>query len=490
MGEHGTGRSADRWAAFRFSVIGPLLAAPPRPGELAAALGRLSETSWRHPITGEAVRFGVSTLERWYYAARNAGVDPVGKLRRRRRCDAGRVRRVSSALALAIEKQHREHPGWSYRLHVDNLEVVVKTEPDLGPLPSYATLLRYMKSRGLMRDPRRRRRTPGAERAARRLERLEVRSFESDHVNALWHADFHHGSRHVLTTRGEWKKPILLGVLDDRSRLACHLQWYFEETAETFVHGLVQAIQKRGLPRSLMTDNGSPMLAAEVTRGLTVLGIVHETTLPDSPYQNGKQESLWATVEGRLMAMLEGVAEPTLELLNEATCAWSELDYNRRVHSELGTTPLARWLAGPEVGRPAPSSDDLRQAFRAETMRIQRRSDGTIRLAGRRFEVPGRFRLLSRLHVRWARWDLRSIDLVDPGSGTILCPLYPLDRSRHADGRRRRREDAPLGIEATPAPSGVAPLLRQLLEEYAATGLPPAYLPMTDPEHDREEPES
>jgi len=27
------------------------------------------------------------------------------------------------------------------------------------------------------------------------------------------------------------------------------------------------------------------------------------------------------------------------------------------------------------------------------------------------------------------------------------------------------------------APSGMAPLLRQLLREYAATGLPPAYIP-------------
>ncbi|MGH8848101.1 MAG: hypothetical protein ACREXQ_12810, partial [Polaromonas sp.] len=42
----------------------------------------------------------------------------------------------------------------------------------------------------------------------------------------LWHLDFHHGSRKVLTRQGEWVTPMLLGVLDDRSRLVCHLQWY------------------------------------------------------------------------------------------------------------------------------------------------------------------------------------------------------------------------------------------------------------------------
>ena len=29
-----------------------------------------------------------------------------------------------------------------------------------------------------------------------------------------------------------------------------------------------------------------------------------------------------------------------------------------------------------------------------------------------------------------------------------------------------------------PPPSGIAPLLRELMNEYAATGLPPAYVPM------------
>jgi hypothetical protein len=46
------------------------------------------------------------------------------------------------------------------------------------------------------------------------------------------------------------------------------------------------------------------------------LGILHEPTLPYSPYQNAKQESFRGTLEGRLMAMLKGVQELTLERLN------------------------------------------------------------------------------------------------------------------------------------------------------------------------------
>lgn len=78
----------ERWARLRFAIIGPLLAAPPPNGELQAALARLAAKTWRHPITGLDVRFGVSTLERWYYAAR-AAPDPVAVLRNRVRANRG-----------------------------------------------------------------------------------------------------------------------------------------------------------------------------------------------------------------------------------------------------------------------------------------------------------------------------------------------------------------------------------------------------------------
>ena len=64
--------------------------------------------------------------------------------------------------------------------------------------------------------------------------------------------------------------------------------------------------------------------------GTCPLGILHQTTLPYSPYQNAKQEAFWGPVEGRLMAMFKGVADLTLAMLNEATQAWAEFDHNRK----------------------------------------------------------------------------------------------------------------------------------------------------------------
>jgi hypothetical protein len=293
----------------------------------------------------------------------------------------------------------------------------------------------------------------------------------------------------VLNPAGQWLRPIALGVLDDHSRLCCHVQWYLSETAEDLVHGLSQAIQKRGLPRAPLTDNGSAMAAEEVGEGLLRLGIVHERTLPYSPYQNGKQEAFWGTLEGRLLNMLDGVAELTLDLLIEATQAWAEVEYNRAEHRETSCSPVERFARAPDVLRESPSSESRRDAFRLETKRSRRRSDGTISLDGVRFEIPARYRHFREVSVRYARWDLCRVDVVDPRSGLILTPIYPLDKSANADGRRAVIEPG----DTAPVPEGrrrttgeLPPLLRSILQEYSATGMPPAYLPKTPLSHDGE----
>jgi transposase InsO family protein len=462
------------------------LSSPPARGEIKAAIRLLAAKTWTHPVTGREARFSAVTIERWYYRARREKDDPVGVLRRAVRKDCGKVS-LAAVLAAHLFRQHREHPHWSYQLHYDNLAARVKADPSLGPLRSYSTVRRYMQTHGLLRQPRPTPKgRPGEARAAERRQRREIRSYEAEYVGSLWHLDFHHGSLKVLTHRGQWQRPIALGILDDHSRLCCHLQWYLSETAEDLVHGLSQAIQKRGLPRALLTDNGPAMVAEEVTEGLLRLGIVHEKTLPYSPYQNGKQECFWATLEGRLMEMLGGVTELSLEFLNEATQAWVEIEYNRRAHRDISCSPVERFAQASDVLRTSPSSNALREAFRLQTSRRQRTSDGTISLEGVRFEVPARYRQFRNVSVRYARWDLSRVDLVDPRSGTILAPIYPLDRRANADGERLLFEPDPPAVAASDnkrhenheqQAEELPPLLKRILAEYSATGTPPAYLP-------------
>jgi putative transposase len=98
----------DRWARLRFAIIGPLLAAPPAKGELQDALRAMSRRTWTHPTNGKPIRFGKSTLERWFYAARRAHQDPVAVLKTRIRSDAGRHRVLSQTLIEALHAQYRQ----------------------------------------------------------------------------------------------------------------------------------------------------------------------------------------------------------------------------------------------------------------------------------------------------------------------------------------------------------------------------------------------
>lgn len=357
-------RSTERWAHFRFSVIGAILAAPPDPGQLQAQLQELAAKKWRHPISGQWTVLGLSTIERWYYKALRAKSGPVEVLQRKIRSDHGGHPSLNPKLIELLTLQYRQHPSWSYQLHYDNLKVLAERHPDAAPMPACVSVRRYMKGHGLFKRPRRGPvHSPGAQVAERRYEAREVRSYESEYVNGLWHLDFHHGSLRVLLPDGRWIYPILLGILDDHSRLCCHLQWYLAEGARELCHGLCQAFQKRDLPRALLFDNGSAMIAQETEQGLARLGVLSENTLPFSPYQNGKPEAFWGQVEGRLLPMLEGVADLTLDQLNDVSQPWIELEYNRKIHSETEQTPLHRFLNAKNVAHSCPSTEKLQLAF-------------------------------------------------------------------------------------------------------------------------------
>jgi hypothetical protein len=106
-------------------------------------------------------------------------------------------------------------------------------------------------------------------------------------------------------------------------------------------------------------------------------------------------------------------------------------------------------------------------------------SPGTVKIKKVRFQLPARLRFVESLYVRYQSWDLSQAYVVDERTDELLARIYPLDKARNADRRRRPLEpcDGP-SLAWPPVEAGpVAPLLRQYLAEYAATGLPPAYLP-------------
>ncbi|MCP5307607.1 MAG: transposase family protein [Chromatiaceae bacterium] len=464
-------------ALMRFAVIRELLVDPPGHGGLASAIRDLASRTWKLP-DGRLVTFHFSTIESWVYIARNA-TDPVAALMSDARSDRGSSKIIHGILLDTLESQYRNHPSWTAKLHHKNLAAEIRRAEHLGAvIPSYATVRRTLRRQGWSRQPKPR--TEGQKRAIERRARREVRQFEMPYAHALWHFDFHEGSRRVVLADGTYVKPQLVAFIDDHSRVVCHVQWYLEEDTQRLVHGLRQAILKRGLPRAVLHDNGGAMTSAEFRQGLEDLGIEDNGTLSYSPYQNGKSEAFWDTVESQLIPLLENIDPLDLSTLNRATQAWVEGEYHRERHDEIKMSPLERLTKAKSVERSPPSGEVLTRAFTQKVTRKQRRSDGTLSLCGVRFEVPSHLRALIRLTVRFRRWDLSQAWLVDPRTGDVLARVVPQDLEANASGARRPLAEPdptpPDEVETHPAH------LAALLEAYAADGMPPGFLPLDDVE--------
>ena len=69
--------------------------------------------------------------------------------------------------------------------------------------------------------------------------------------------------------------------------------------------------------------------------------------------------------------------------------------------------------------------------------------------------------------------------MVDPRTGNVLCAIYPVDKTSNARAIRRSLQEPVTTVKAQIQTDDdpVPPLMKKLLAEYAATGLPPAYLP-------------
>ena len=71
---------------------------------------------------------------------------------------------------------------------------------------------------------------------------------------------------------------------------------------------------------------------------------------------------------------------------------------------------------------------------------------------------------------------MSTVYLADSKSGAILSRIYPVDKTKNAEGQRAPRASVAPSTPPLPRP-GMAPLLQKIIHQYATTGLPPAYLP-------------
>ena len=181
------------------------------------------------------------------------------------------------------------------------------------------------------------------------------------------------------------------------------------------------------------------------------------------------------------MAMLEGVSELTLELLNSATQAWVEQEYQRTRPHRDRCTPLARYPRRPRRSTrecPAARPCAAPSAWRSRAPSGAAMARSAWRASASRFPRATGTCSTSICAMPAGTWRHRLVD---------ARTRHRAVRALSAGQVRQRQWPAPCARTRMPDPhaaatrSGMAPLLRRLMAEYAATGLPPAYLP-TDQE--------
>jgi putative transposase len=183
-----------------------------------------------------------------------------------------------------IVATRRAHPTWGARKIKQRLEV---THPGV-PTPSSFTMQAWLRSAGLIRPQRRRRRAV-----------LHPTSLTApEQPNDVWATDFKGQFR---LGNGRLCYPLTATDLRSRYVLAC-------EGLESTEGGPVWPIFNRlfteyGLPRIIRTDNGAPF-ASRGLAGLSrlsarwlQLGIAHERITPGEPQQNGSHERMHRTLK-------------------------------------------------------------------------------------------------------------------------------------------------------------------------------------------------
>jgi len=408
-------------ALWRYQIIAPLISLSGPRGTLKKEIEKIAARTYEHPIRG-AVRPAYGTIEEWYYRYKKNGLEA---LEDRPRKDRGRSRRIGPQLAEAIEDLALARP------ELDGPGILAELdEAALGELPSFSTLYRFLKARGL------------DQRAAPR--RRDHRAFSFDLAGDCWQADVMYGPS-IPYRDGSRRKTYLMAILDDATRLICHGQFYFDQNLPSFKDSLKQALLKRGLPRRLYVDNGKIFRSRLVLQIAARLGVQIIHSRPYRPQGRAKLERWFGTVRKSFLARVDVDRLRGIEHLNRLLFAWIEGQYHTRPHRGLdGQTPFDRWVRLSEQIRPLPPELDIEELFLEETSRRVAK-DGTFALKGKRFEAGPHF-VGQRIRVLFDPFDLRKV--VIPYGEDKRREAFPVDLA--ANRHVARRADPDRGPRRTP----------------------------------------
>jgi transposase InsO family protein len=406
-------------ALFRLSVLGDLVHRKLRHGDLVHLLKKKAEEVWIGPDE-EPRQIAAKTLEAWYYAHKRGGFSALLPKARR---DKGRIRAIPEDLQELIVAMKREDPGRSVPL-------ILKELRDAGRMRKNqfgaGAVQRLLKRRGLS--------GPEMELIAEARYR-----FVASECGELWQGDACHGPALHDPHSGREVKVKIFALLDDRSRLVPYVRGSFHETQQDFLAVLLGAIERRGIPKSLLLDNHGSFTGTDVRLACAKLNIQLVHARPYDGASKGKIERWWRTLRAHVLDRLDLEKIDTLDDLNLRLSAWVEGEYNHRPHEGLsGRTPLSVWEEDSDKIRWVEDHAALESAFLAKVER-KAINDSTCTFRGKVYEVPTHLRGETVfLHYSLLRPELIWID-----DGVTRVFLKEVDPVSNSGRPRKKTENSP-----------------------------------------------
>lgn len=357
-------------AIFRVQVIGPLLSRVfASHGELASAIRLLARERHLPPGAGATRFYSETTIERWYYRFKKHGLPGLTP---KRRSDIGHGRELTDAQRELLCAIRREHPTASTSLILRTLELDGRLAKGAVSL---TTVRRLYRSEGL-------------DKATLRVADGRVRMrWQSDRVDALWHADVCHGP--AMKIAGRTVPLRIHAILDDHSRYIVAIVATTTEREVEMLSLLAKAMRQTGRrPEALYLDNGSTytgeVLATLCSR--LSIGLLHAS--PYDPQARGKMERFWRTLrEG----CIDHIGTPgSLHDVQVRLLAFLGKHYHVAPHASLmGKSPSEVYETAPRYEQ---TIDDAALGA-ALTVRGRRRvrRDGTLEIGGTTFETRAGF---------------------------------------------------------------------------------------------------
>lgn len=396
-------------ALFRYGVIAPYIQGQVEEEKPFSYFSKASKKKYEY-INGEYITISDSSMYRWYLSYKQKGFDG---LLPKARSDVGINRKldedIKNTIAFLIDMYPRLPATQIYEKLISNGDINKK---DI----SLSTITRFVSS---------------YKKENKLKPMVEKRRYEREHINEVWCGDSSYGP--YITVNGEKKRVIMIGLIDDASRMIVGIDAFFEDNFVNLMSVIKQAVSKFGKVKVCNFDNGSNYKSRQMKLLAARIGSEIHYCHPYSPHEKSKIERFWKSCKDQFCSTIKSSDYHSLDEFREALFSYIH-KYNTTVHSSLnGLSPQERFFNESNLIIRM-SDEEIERDFLLEEKR-KVSADSVIQLNNEFYDVDFHY-ANQEITIRYSP-DLSKIYVVDEYDRS-LTEIKLLDK--HANSKIKREK--------------------------------------------------